>query len=163
MRTDPSENGGLFVGRRPGTAPVRYRATPQRKAGLRRLVDGLCTRFVLDQSLKEMAAAHFAGDERLVALRDATLALIAGLVERCQAAGTVRADVGAIDVVVLVHGVAGAVLGLEETRPGLHRRYLALALAGLSPRAATTPLPEAPPAPEDLEAAWRRARRACGS
>jgi hypothetical protein len=39
MRTDPSDNGGLFVGRRPGTAPVRYRATPERKAGLRRRAD----------------------------------------------------------------------------------------------------------------------------
>ena len=25
MRTDPTDNGGLFVGRRPGTAPIRYR------------------------------------------------------------------------------------------------------------------------------------------
>ena len=30
MRTDPTDNGGLFVGRRPGTAPVRYRDTPER-------------------------------------------------------------------------------------------------------------------------------------
>lgn len=30
MRTDPTDNGGLFIGRRPGTAPVKYRALPQR-------------------------------------------------------------------------------------------------------------------------------------
>lgn len=30
MRTDPTENGGLFIGRRPGTAPVKYRTIPQR-------------------------------------------------------------------------------------------------------------------------------------
>lgn len=29
MKTDPSETGGLFVGRRPGTRPVRYRAIPE--------------------------------------------------------------------------------------------------------------------------------------
>ena len=29
MRTDPTENGGLFIGRRPGTRPVRYRALPK--------------------------------------------------------------------------------------------------------------------------------------
>ncbi len=138
-------------------------ADPDPTEGLRRIVERMATDLVVDQSLKEMAAAHFEGDERLIALRDRVLARLGALVARCQAAGTVRDDVAAIDVVVLVHGVAGAVLGLEETRPGLHRRYLALALAGLSPRAATTPLPEAPPAPEDLEAAWRRARRACGS
>jgi len=40
MRTDPSDTGGLFVGRRPGTAPVRYRALPQRGSDIRQRVDG---------------------------------------------------------------------------------------------------------------------------
>jgi divalent metal cation (Fe/Co/Zn/Cd) transporter len=35
VRTDPTDNGGLFVGRRPGTAPVRYRALPQRGSARR--------------------------------------------------------------------------------------------------------------------------------
>jgi hypothetical protein len=39
MRTDPSDNGGLFVGRRPGTAPIRYRALPQRGTDSRQRVD----------------------------------------------------------------------------------------------------------------------------
>ena len=29
MRTDPTENGGLFIGRRPGTRPIKYRALPR--------------------------------------------------------------------------------------------------------------------------------------
>ncbi len=40
MRTDPSDNGGLFVGRRPGTAPVRFRKLPERGGELRQRVDG---------------------------------------------------------------------------------------------------------------------------
>ena len=40
MRTDPSDTGGLFVGRRPGTAPVRFRALPQRGSEVRQRVDG---------------------------------------------------------------------------------------------------------------------------
>ena len=40
MRSDPSENGGLFVGRRPGTAPVRFRTLPQRGSELRQRLDG---------------------------------------------------------------------------------------------------------------------------
>ncbi len=40
MRSDPSDNGGLFVGRRPGTAPVRFRALPQKGSELRQRVDG---------------------------------------------------------------------------------------------------------------------------
>jgi hypothetical protein len=40
MRSDPSENGGLFVGRRPGTAPVRFRSLPERGSQKRQRVDG---------------------------------------------------------------------------------------------------------------------------
>ena len=40
MRTDPSDNGGLFVGRRPGTAPVRFRSLPERGSEVRQRVDG---------------------------------------------------------------------------------------------------------------------------
>lgn len=30
MRSDPSDTGGLFVGRRPGTGPLRFRGAPKR-------------------------------------------------------------------------------------------------------------------------------------
>ena len=40
MRSDPSDTGGLFVGRRPGTAPVRFRALPERGSELRQRFDG---------------------------------------------------------------------------------------------------------------------------
>jgi hypothetical protein len=40
VRSDPSENGGLFVSRRPGTAPVRFRELPARGGALRQRIDG---------------------------------------------------------------------------------------------------------------------------
>lgn len=40
MRSDPSDNGGLFLGRRPGTAPTRFRDKLQRGGPVRRRVDG---------------------------------------------------------------------------------------------------------------------------
>src|SRR5882762_2378789 len=40
MRTDPTDTGGLFVGRRPGTRPVRYRDAPERGSGRRQALDG---------------------------------------------------------------------------------------------------------------------------
>jgi hypothetical protein len=40
MRSDPSDNGGLFAGRRPGTAPIHFRALPQRGSDRRQRVDG---------------------------------------------------------------------------------------------------------------------------
>src|SRR4051812_50077934 len=41
MRTDPTDTGGLFVGRRPGTAPIRYRALPKMGSAARRRMDNL--------------------------------------------------------------------------------------------------------------------------
>jgi len=47
MRTDPTDNGGLFVGRRPGTAPVRFRALPRRGSEMRQRVDGSLANILL--------------------------------------------------------------------------------------------------------------------
>jgi hypothetical protein len=38
-RNDPTDTGGLFIGRRPGTRPIRYRGTPVRKGTTRQRVD----------------------------------------------------------------------------------------------------------------------------
>ena len=47
MRTDPSDTGGLFVGRRPGTAPLRFKALPQWGSEMRRHVDGSFANVIL--------------------------------------------------------------------------------------------------------------------
>jgi hypothetical protein len=47
VRTDPTDTGGLFVGRRPGTAPVRYRRPPQRAGDRRRRADALLAGAIL--------------------------------------------------------------------------------------------------------------------
>jgi hypothetical protein len=39
MRSDPSDNGGLFATRRPGTAPVHFRGVPQRGSAARQRID----------------------------------------------------------------------------------------------------------------------------
>ena len=40
MRSDPSDTGGLFIGRRPGTAPIRFRALPLVSSERRQRADG---------------------------------------------------------------------------------------------------------------------------
>ncbi len=40
MRSDPSDTGGLFVGRRPGTAPTHFRTPPKRGSDARQRFDG---------------------------------------------------------------------------------------------------------------------------
>ena len=46
-RNDPTDTGGLFVGRRPGTRPIRYRDTPVRKGTRRERVDDWIARGLL--------------------------------------------------------------------------------------------------------------------
>jgi len=44
---DPTDTGGLFIGRRPGTAPLRYRGTPVQAGQGRRMVDRLLAGLLL--------------------------------------------------------------------------------------------------------------------
>jgi hypothetical protein len=46
-RNDPTDTGGLFVGRRPGTAPVRYRAKPVTSGRPRRAFDSVLAAAIL--------------------------------------------------------------------------------------------------------------------
>lgn len=46
-RNDPTETGGLFIGRRPGTAPLKYRTTPKREGDRRQRRDGMLAHVVL--------------------------------------------------------------------------------------------------------------------
>jgi hypothetical protein len=40
-RNDPTDTGGLFIGRRPGTAPIHYRTPPKRGSRRRQTADAL--------------------------------------------------------------------------------------------------------------------------
>ena len=44
---DPTETGGLFIGRRPGTAPLRYRAKPVTGGFVRRRFDAMLAGSIL--------------------------------------------------------------------------------------------------------------------
>jgi len=46
-RNDPTDTGGLFVGRRPGTGPLRYRGKPAATTAGRRTADRLLAYFLL--------------------------------------------------------------------------------------------------------------------
>jgi hypothetical protein len=46
-RNDPTDTGGLFIGRRPGTGPLHYRGAPERGGPGRRRTDALLAVAVL--------------------------------------------------------------------------------------------------------------------
>lgn len=124
---------------------------------LRLFLEALVRLHVEDNGLKQVVAAQFIGDERLVAIRDEVLSRLTRLVDAAKAAGAVRSDAEPIDFVVLANGVATAVMGLEDQRPGLYRRYFEIALAGMRPQQpGSAALPESAPTPDELDAAFQR-------
>ena len=46
-RNDPTDTGGLFIGRRPGTGPLKYRGAPERGGAGRRRADAALAAVVL--------------------------------------------------------------------------------------------------------------------
>jgi hypothetical protein len=46
-QNDPTNTGGLFIGRRPGTAPLRYREEPVRASAARRRLDSALAGLIL--------------------------------------------------------------------------------------------------------------------
>lgn len=50
-RNDPTDTGGLFIGRRPGTGPVKYRALPVREKRRMRVDAALATLVLLGEIL----------------------------------------------------------------------------------------------------------------
>jgi hypothetical protein len=46
-KNDPTNTGGLFIGRRPGTAPLRYRETPVTAGAARRRFDSVLAGTIL--------------------------------------------------------------------------------------------------------------------
>lgn len=81
--------------------------------------------------------------------------LVADLVSRAHAGGTLRRDVVTQDIGLLLEGCAAIRLPDPERTRELRQRYLAVLLAGLA--AAGEPLPGPPPGAGELN--WRWARR----
>jgi len=62
-RNDPTDTGGLFIGRRPGTAPVHYRTPPEPGSRRRRRVDSVLAALVL--GLEALAVLSLWGPQPL--------------------------------------------------------------------------------------------------
>jgi hypothetical protein len=96
MRTDPTDNGGLFIGRRPGTGPVRYRAVPDQSVGMHRVFDKLFAASLL--AFMMLVSLGFWGPIPAACL---------WLGAQVQA----QTESGSLGIVVSCMGVLGALLG----------------------------------------------------
>lgn len=104
-----------------------------------------------DRGLRQMLmyAAH--GRHRAAYARDRMRPVVQRLIKRAQAAGQVRADLGATDAPVIEFMISSVAEYTRHVRPELWRRYLALMLDALRPeRDSTTPLPAPPLTPDEM-------------
>ncbi len=76
--------------------------------------------------------------------------VVAELVRRAQADGTLRADLGVGDMAIIPVMVGAVMDSARPVSPELWRRMLALVIDGLAARPGTSPLPGDPPARDAL-------------
>jgi AcrR family transcriptional regulator len=104
-----------------------------------------------DRGLRQLLLYAGAGPDRASVARDRMRPAVADLVQRAQAAGQVRADLGATDIPLIEFMVAAAAEYTRQVRPGVWRRYLALLLDSLAPaRSTVTALPEPELTPDEM-------------
>jgi AcrR family transcriptional regulator len=108
-----------------------------------------------DRAFRDLVGARTTAPPLLERQRTRILPLLAQLVARAHADGSLRADVVAEDVPILLWEKGRIIDRVGGTAPDLWRRYLALTLDGLR-AAAATPLPRPALTPDELDAVLRR-------
>jgi AcrR family transcriptional regulator len=121
------------------------------------LVDEAIERQAADRALFEALAGDWIAHPEIRVAHDDMLAVLEQILERAQAAGAIRSDVSAVDVMLAVKGVCE----VQRLFPGLPRdigrRQLELVKAGLTPHDDVVPLSGGPPQCADLDCAIARA------
>jgi hypothetical protein len=110
---------------------------------------------VQDQGFFDAVVSRINKESRLLELRDEIVVIASELLERGQAAGTVRDDVEPLDLPLLMCAAASATAPMHGGLPDLWRRYVGLILDGLKPGCAT-PLEQPAPTIADFDAAVSR-------
>ncbi len=97
-----------------------------------------------DRGLKEALLARDRGRERVAKGRDRIAPIAMQIVQRAQAAGVVRADLGVFDVPLMHFAVGFVAERTREVSPGYWERLLTIFLDGVKADAARTGMPTAP-------------------
>ena len=108
---------------------------PDPAAGLRRFFSAKS-----DYQARHLAlAGALAGDVPApgAALKDSVRGVLTQLIERAQAGGAIRTDVGPGDLAVLLSGVSQAAAAAGEDGPAMYQRFLTIVLDGLRPAVAS--------------------------
>jgi AcrR family transcriptional regulator len=105
----------------------------------------------LDRRLFEAVADTFLANQDIRAAHAEVVGGLEELLTRAKQAGTVRSDVGAMDVLMLVKGVCEAASAFAGSDPAIVPRQLDLVRAALNATGVQQPLRGRPPTLEDIE------------
>jgi AcrR family transcriptional regulator len=108
----------------------------------------------VNRGLFEAVADTWLANEEIRAGHEEIIDVLEGLLARAQATGSVRPDVGAIDLIFMLKGVCEAATALSQIDPRIVERHLDLVRAALQPAHASRPLRGHPPTLSDIERAF---------
>jgi AcrR family transcriptional regulator len=149
----------LFVSRIDSVAALAEAAAeaPDPWAGLVSFMEQMIEMLAGDVGLRHMLMFATYGRDRVSYARQRNAPLVGRLVERAQAAGQVRSDLGPTDIPFIIFTLAEATQFGRAASPQIWRRYFNIFLDGLRPeRAGVTPLPVAALSPEEMESTMRQ-------
>jgi AcrR family transcriptional regulator len=115
-----------------------------------------------DRGLREFMLGRADSTELGRRSRERIQPLVTELVERAQAAGRLRADVGQSDIAIILAMLGGLMDASIDVEPELWRRYLAMVLGGIRRGDRHDEIPGKPPEQTELErilAGWIPPRR----
>jgi AcrR family transcriptional regulator len=106
-----------------------------------------------DRALFDALDDNWLTNDEIHAAHVEMMGVLDALVARAQAAGAVREDVGAVDVMMMVKGACEATRSFQHVDPAIGARQLDLVRAALSPSPGCRPLRGLPPTLKDLDPA----------
>ena len=135
---------------------------PDPGAALFDLMEEAVARSRTDRALFDSLADTWMAHPEIRTCHLELLDMLDGLVRRAQAAGAVRTDISAVDVLMLIKGMCESIKHFTQVNPSVAERQLDLVRAALQPQAEATPLRGRPLTIADLEPAGCPAETAAG-
>lgn len=126
-------------------------AEPDAWTGFRGFLERLCAMQAEDLGFANVLTMTFPDDDRFEAERDRAHRGFLELIGRAQAAGQLRADFVAEDLVMLLIANAGVIAGTADVAPRTWRRFTAYMIEAFA-AGSTSPLPP-PPTPAEMHLA----------
>jgi AcrR family transcriptional regulator len=117
------------------------------------LIEQSVGRSQTDRALFDAIADTWLANDEIREVHRQLLEMLDALVRKAQAAGVVRDDVSAVDVLMMVKGVCEAVTSFQHVNPDVTLRQLDLVRSAISTPGAAPALRGSPPTIDDLEQA----------